>query len=515
MTLTAILVSGIAVLLALFYYLSKHKFDYWKVRNVPYPEPIPLFGNYKQYILLKKFITEVVDKLCEKFPKEPYFGAFLGTEPTLIVQDPDYIKLMLTKDFYYFSSREIAEHSHREILTRNIFFTSGDRWKILRQNVTPLFSLAKMKKMFYLIDDCTKSFERVLDDITKQPSVEVRNLMSRYTIDCIGSCAFGVNAKAMNLEDTNNPFVKIGQKIFENTNYRGFKVVSRVIWPSIFYNLGLKAFPSEIPAFFDNLLKNVFQQRQYTNSGRHDFVDLLLDLKANKFITGDSINNLKGEAKKTSMEVDDELLSAQCMLFFAAGFETSATTLSFLLFELAKHPEIQKRALEEVDNYFKKHDKLAYECVAETPFIDACINETLRIYPVVGVLTREVVDDYKLSSGVLLNKGLRIHIPVHKIQNDPEFFPYPEEFRPERFMGAEKENIRPFTYMPFGEGPRTCIGMRFAKMQIIAGLLAMLKKTRIELADDTKMDVEYEPRALTTQPSHGINLKFIRRDVQC
>ncbi|CAH4028006.1 unnamed protein product [Pieris brassicae] len=322
-----------------------------------------------------------------------------------------------------------------------------------------------MKKMFYLIEECSDNLDKVLVDLSKQPSVEVRALMSRFTIDCIGSCAFGVNTKAMKLDDGSNPFVKIGQKIFDASNIRGFKVVSRVIWPSIFYNLGFKAFPSEIPEFFSKLLTNVFEQRQYKNLGRHDFVDLVLGLRNDKFITGDSISNLKSEKKKITLEVDHDLLTAQCMLFFAAGFETSATTLSFMLFEMAKNPEIQKRVLHEVDDYFSKNDKLSYECVSETPFLDACINETLRLYPVVGVLTRELVEYYKLPSGVLLNKGMRIHIPVQHTQRNSEHFPDPDVFRPERFMGDEKENIKPFTYMPFGEGPRTCIRMRFAKMQ--------------------------------------------------
>ncbi|CAH4028008.1 unnamed protein product [Pieris brassicae] len=515
MAVTAVLLAFLCVILSILYYLSQYKFDYWKKQNVPYLQPTPLFGNYKEYILLKKFLTEVVNGLCEQFPKEPYIGAFMGTEPTLIVKDPDYLKLILTKDFYYFNSREIAEHSHKEVLGRNIFFTSGDNWKILRQNVTPLFSLAKMKKMFYLIEECSDNLDRVLFDLSKQPSVEVRGLMSRFTIDCIGSCAFGVNTKAMKLDDGSNPFVKIGQKIFEASNIRGIKVVSRLIWPSIFYNLGFKAFPSEVPEFFSNLLTNVFEQRQYKNSGRHDFVDLVLGLSADKFLTGDSISNLKGEKKKTTLEVDHDLLSSQCTLFFAAGFETSATTLSFMLFEMAKNPNIQKRVLDEVDDYFSKNDKLSYECVSETPLLDACINETLRLYPLIGVLTRELVEDYKLPSGVLLNKGMRIHIPVQHIQRNSEYFPDPDVFRPERFMGDEKESIKPFTYMPFGEGPRTCIGMRFAKMQITAGLLTILRKIRVELAPDTHMTVELEPRAMTTQPKHGIYLKFVPREISC
>lgn len=202
---------------------------------------------------------------------------------------------------------------------------------------------------------------------------------------------------------------------------------------------------------------------------------------------------------------------AQCMLFFAAGFETSATTLSFLLYELGKNFEKQKRAIAEVDEYFKRRNKLEYECMFETPYIEACINETLRLYPVLGVLTREVMEDFKLASGVLLNKGVRIHIPVYSMHRDPKYFPNPDEFIPERFLGNEKDNIIPFTFLPFGEGPRICIGMRFAKMQVTAGLLTILRKCHIGLTKDTITKVDFEPRGITTQPSKGIHLKFTLR----
>ncbi|XP_060805041.1 cytochrome P450 6j1 isoform X4 [Amyelois transitella] len=149
------------LVLAITYHVSKRKFDYWKKRKIPYLKPVPFLGNYGPYIIQKKYIGQTAAELCEKFPDTPYFGAFYGTEPTLIVKDPEMVKKVMTKDYYYFNSREISNYTHKEVITQNLFFTYGDRWKVLRQNLTPIFSSAKMKNMFYLIDKSAHVFEGI------------------------------------------------------------------------------------------------------------------------------------------------------------------------------------------------------------------------------------------------------------------------------------------------------------------------------------------------------------------
>lgn len=106
----------------------------------------------------------------------------------------------------------------------------------------------------------------------------------------------------------------------------------------------------------------------------------------------------------------------------------------------------------------KRNNKLDYDCVTELQYLAACFDETLRLYPVFSILTREVMEDCTLPTGLHLDKGIRIHIPVYHIQRDPKNFKDPEVFCPERFLPENRHQIKPFTYLPFGEGPRTCIG---------------------------------------------------------
>ncbi|XP_053617326.1 cytochrome P450 6B2-like isoform X2 [Plodia interpunctella] len=501
------------VIVFIVYHVSRRKFSYWKERKVPYLEPNAILGNYGPFILQRKYTGEVVQEICQKFPNIPYFGVFYGTEPTLMIQDPDMIKTVMTKDFYYFSSRESSKYTSKEIFTQNLFFTYGDRWKVLRQNLTPLFSSSKMKNMFYLIEQCSHVFEGMLDKELKNSNTQgVRPLMARFTMDCIGTCAFGIDTQTMVQDSDENIFVKMGKEIFFESLFRGFTIVARSIWPAIFYGLGGRSFPKKVDIFFTNLMTGVFAERQYKPTTRNDFVDLILNWKTANSITGDSMDNMKGGGKKVSLEVDDEILVAQCILFFAAGFETSSTTLQYTLFELAKNTEAQNRVIEEIDEYLLRHNnKLRYECITELPYTEACFDEALRLYPVLGVLTREVFEDYTLPCGAVIDKGVRVHIPVYHLHHNPDFFPDPEVFRPERFYGEEKLII-PYTYMPFGEGPRLCIGMRFAKMQMFAGIVTLLKKYRVELAAGTPRALEFTPTTIVTQPKQLIKLKFIERE---
>ncbi|KAM3959526.1 LOW QUALITY PROTEIN: uncharacterized protein ACR2FA_006459 [Aphomia sociella] len=503
----------LTLVLSVIYHVYKKKMYYWETRRVPYEKPTPLLGNYGEFLLMKRSLPEVAQSICLKFPNAPYFGAFYGTEPTLIVQDPEIVKLIMTKDFYYFSSREISSYTHKEVLTQNLFFTYGDRWKVLRQNLTPLFSSTKMKNMFHLIEKCSHSLENMLNyEFNKNNVVEIRALIARFTMDGIGSCAFGINTKTMENDSKDNSFTTIGNSLFLETYYRGFKLIARAIWPAIFYGLGMKSFPTEVDRFFYNLIMEVIKGRNYKPSGRNDFVDLILKFKENKFITGDRMANMKGDDKKVFLDVDDEFLVGQCILFFAAGYETSSTTLQYLFYELAKHPEEQNRLIEEVDEYLKRHDnKLVYECVTEMPYAEACINEAMRLYPVLGVITREVIERYTLPCGAVLDKGVRVHIPVHHLHHHPDHFPEPEQFRPERFYGDEKQYVKPYTYLPFGEGPRICIGMRFAKMQMLAGIITFYKKYRVELAEGTPRKLQFGVTTIVTQPVKQIKLKLIKR----
>lgn len=142
------------------YFIFSHKYSYWRRYGLPSPKPLPLLGNYADFILMRKNLGETFTDICKQLPNEPIIGTYYGTEPAVMIKDPELLKLVITKDFYYFSSRELRGHLHRETATKNVFSAEGDYWRVVRQNLTPVFSSAKMKKMFYLIEKRTVEYEK-------------------------------------------------------------------------------------------------------------------------------------------------------------------------------------------------------------------------------------------------------------------------------------------------------------------------------------------------------------------
>ena len=459
----------ISFLCILLYYLSTKNYNYWSNRNVAHPKPVPFFGNYREYILFRKCDPKIAQEICQQFPNEPYIGVYYGTSPALIIKDPNLIKLVMHKDFYYFNHREVGDHVHKELMTQNLFFTGGDQWRVLRQNLTPLFSSAKIKSMFYFIANCASNLDKVLsEDVKTREVIEIRSILSKYTIDCIGSCVFGVNTGSLRENSKNGPFTVLAQKLFDRSYYGGLKLVARSMWPTTFYGLGFTLFDNYINVFVKDFLSNVLKNRDHNDPLRNNFVDHILKWKKKEYLSGDGVVNLKSDNKKSDqkeiieIKVDDTLVVAQCALMFAAGFETTSSTTSHLLFEIAKHKDIQNQVIDEVDAYYKKTEgKLYFECINDTPYIQACLEETLRLYPVIPNITREVREDYVLPTGLKLEKGMRIHFPIFYLHRNEEYFSKPENFRPERFLGDEKKKIQQYTYIPFGEGHRICIGIFF------------------------------------------------------
>lgn len=172
-------------------------------------------------------------------------------------------------------------------------------------------------------------------------------------------------------------------------------------------------------------------------------------------------------------------MAAQIWLFFIAGFETSSSTLSFCLYELAKNPDVQKKVQQEIDQIKAKHNgQLSYDAVNDMKYLGWCIDgifvtkliaieicieilfiflqiETLRKYPIVPILNRECTQTYKVpGSNYTMEKGTAVIIPVLGIQRDPKYYPKPDEFIPERFSPENTKSFEQMPYMPFGDGPR-------------------------------------------------------------
>ncbi|KAL9708001.1 hypothetical protein quinque_011519 [Culex quinquefasciatus] len=201
-------------------------------------------------------------------------------------------------------------------------------------------------------------------------------------------------------------------------------------------------------------------------------------------------------------------IAAQAFLFFLAGFETSSTTLSYCMYELARNSDIQDKARKSVSEVLKQHGSMSYEAVQDMKYLECCINESLRKYPPVANIFRDITMNYKVpNSGVILEKGYRVAIPVYGIHHDPEYYPDPETFNPDRFTPEQSTKRHPMAFLPFGEGPRNCIGLRFGMLQTKVGLAYLLQKFRFKPTARTPSPLKIAPSNVIMSPEGGLWLK--------
>ncbi|XP_069950511.1 cytochrome P450 9e2-like [Cherax quadricarinatus] len=178
----------------------------------------------------------------------------------------------------------------------------------------------------------------------------------------------------------------------------------------------------------------------------------------------------------------DESIVAQSVLFLLAAFDTTASALAFASFLLAKYPVQQQRLRQELQQMVQEHGDVTYQGIMEATFLDACIMESLRLYPPAVFGSRVCNKTYKIpGTKVVLRPGDLVTIPFWSLHHDPRYWPEPEVFLPDRFLPENKTNITSFTHMPFGMGPRNCIGMRFALMKVKVALAKLLLKAEIHL----------------------------------
>ncbi|XP_049963613.1 probable cytochrome P450 6a13 [Schistocerca serialis cubense] len=506
------LLAVLLVAAAAAYAWFSRRFTYWSRRGVPQAEPQIPFGNLRRSFLGQTRLEFVVQDIYNQFKGERYVGMYQFGIPTLVLRDPDFIRLLLVKDFDSFRDRGVP-HNEQEPLNHNLFFMNGAKWKRMRAKMTPTFTSGKLKMMCQTMQDCGREMVEVLGDpASRGEVVEMREVSARYATDIIASVAFGVECNCQRNPEAE--FRQWGRKAFEpSLKFRIAQFMHSFV-PTVARALRIGAGTEEVSAFFRNMVRETVEYREKYNVTRNDFMHLLVQLKNKGFIDDEKAKAIKDSAKDIDnwkLSIDE--VAAQAFVFYLAGFETSSTTMSFALYELALNPDVQKRLQEEVDATMQKNDgQLTYEAISEMSYLDKVVSETLRMYPPGAILARKCTRRYKFpDGGPELEEGATVFVPVYGLHNDPQYFPEPQRFNPERFSEEEKAERHPYVYLPFGEGPRNCIGMRLGLLQTKIGLAYLMSKYEVQRCDQTVVPMEFNPFSFVMMPISGIQLRLSNR----
>ncbi|XP_050069632.1 probable cytochrome P450 6a14 isoform X2 [Anopheles maculipalpis] len=496
------------LILSVAYLFLRDRHSFWRKRGFPYkPNPSLLFGQMQGNGTTRHaaYVTQEIYNYAQD-RGERFVGYNFFFMPLVMVCDIELVKTVLVKDFGVFHDRGIYSNAQIDPLSANLFALEGNPWRLLRQKLTPTFTSGRMKQMFGTIWDVALELEKYMEANYNQPEIEMKDVLSRFTTDVIGTCAFGIECNTLRTADSE--FRKYGNKAFELNPIIMFKLFLSSSYPGLVRKLRMKITYDDVEDFFMKIVRDTVNYRETNNVKRNDFMNLLLQIK-NKGKLDDSDDGSvgKGEVGMTQTE-----LAAQAFVFFLAGFETSSTTQSFCLYELAKNPDIQERLRQEINQAINENGgQVTYDVAMSIQYLDNVINETLRKYPPVESLNRVPSVDYVIpGTKHVIPKRTLVQIPVHAIQRDPDHYPDPERFDPDRFTPEEVKKRHPFTFLPFGEGPRICIGLRFGVMQTKVGLITLLRKFRFSPSARTPDRVSFDPKMITLSPNEGNYLKVER-----
>ncbi|XP_063704177.1 probable cytochrome P450 6a14 [Culicoides brevitarsis] len=477
------LILFVIAIISVYFYIFKWKFKYWERHGIPHSKPVFPFGTIR--IGDKLHLAQQMHQQYLKFKeKGPIFGGYRLLEPLLIIADPQIAKQILIKDFSSFHSRGLYENRKDDPMVSHLFILSGQQWKRIREKVTPVFTSGKIRGMTpTILAIAERLVDKISSEIKIDSQIDVKEWLARFTTDVIGSCAFGLECNS--IADPDAEFRKMGKILLKNVNF--VKVFFGQNFPWFSKNiLHLTILTDQIRNFFFNTVKQNVAYRQKNGSQRNDFLDLLIGLY---------------NEKKTNDEKDWDLeglsiyeIAAQCFVFFFAGFETSSSAISYTLLELARNQDIQKEARKHVKEVLKKHNgEMTYEMLQDLTYIDQCVFETLRMYPLAPMLLRVANENYRIpNTNYVIPKGQSVNIPIYSYQLDPDHFPDPEKYDPTRFASKESQHTQ--IYMPFGEGQRICIGERFAKMTVKLALALLLMNFEFEFTPKTNYPPIYNTR---------------------
>ncbi|XP_046386125.1 cytochrome P450 6k1-like [Ischnura elegans] len=506
---------------------------YWYKRGVPFISAIPIFGSVGDSLFQRVYIGEIYMKMYRKLEDKRYGGFYKFCKPGIIVCDPKLIKNVLEVSFPSFHDNDLASNEDLEsLLSQNLFVAPGERWKQLRSHLMPIFSMENMKSIYPLVEEVCENLNSYLDGVAGS-ELDFKDLCARFTTEVLSSCAFGIHSDAIHIP--NSEFHLMAREMLDPSPCRAIMIMTLMQFPWMINFIPASLIPNQVSQFFRSCVREVVTYREREGTPRNDFMSILIQLKKEGKLAFKSKKKLSGASgtdkeyssnKGSTCAWDPESINdvaTQAFGFFVGGLETCASLMSFALFELAHEPDIQSRLRDEIKEVKQKYgNNLSFDAVQEIKYLEMVISETLRKYPPTSFIARLSTKPVKFPSPeknvheieegkeLLLEADIPVVIPILAIHRDHKYYPNPDVFDPERFSEkciAERDR---FTYLPFGEGPRKCIGMKLGIMQCKAAIATILLSFELMPSDQTLPPIYFDPSQYYTSSKSNIYL-YIRK----
>lgn len=498
----ALILTGVAIVLAIYHYLVGI-LKFFEKHGIPYMKPQILVGNMGPVVFRSRSVAEQVKKIYDSHPDAKYVGFYDFTIPTIMLRDPELIKYVTVKNFDNFVNHTaLVDEKLDPYFGKNLFGLRDDSWRSMRSILSPSFTSSKIKGMFQAVSECGAKFADNLS--SKSQEIELKDKFTRYSMDVIATAAFGITVDS--IKDPSNEFYVMGREATSFDYIKTMKMFMFKLSPWIAKTFRMRIISQQVVKFFNHVVSSTVKTRATQGISRNDMIQLMIEAK--------------NSGKAPNLSIED--MTAQAFIFFFGGFDTTSTAMSFAVHEITVNPEVQEKLQAEVDDVLKTCDAgLTWEALQSMRYLEAVICEALRKYPPAvatdRICNKAIEIPPALPSGrpFMAKEGSTFWLPYYGLHHDPQYFENPQVFDPERFIDpATGKNIEPRGYLPFGSGPRFCIGQRFALMEIKLAIFHLMAKCRLEPCSRTENPIRLNRKNFTMTAENDFWVKVMPRNSQ-
>ncbi|XP_069107924.1 cytochrome P450 3A8-like isoform X2 [Argopecten irradians] len=434
--------------------------------GIPMVQTLPIIGSIHK-IIQKGLIQSEKTWLKQYGHVVGWYNGFLLN---VVIYDRTMVHEVLVKQFNKFNNRWVPD-IFPEPLEKGVSFLRDKEWKRVRSLLPAVFCQSKIRKMISRVNKCAASITEQCVNFAENDSVfEAKTLFATFSLQVMCTCGFGVDLDGNKLK--REEFYKNLQSLFHpRSNALLVLAITIPCADKLLKRFDVSPFPKKTVNFIVDETTNLINERR-TNpeKRRDDFLQLLADLSS-----GENDNK---------QELSTEEVNAQAFSFMVGSYETTSACLQFISYELALNQRVQDKLKSEIRKVVGE-DEPTYEQLQELKYTGYVINEALRKYPPLARISRQCKES-TVVKGIHIPKGALVAIPIFLIHHDPEFYPDPEEFRPERYSPDSDCEIDPVMYLPFGGGPRMCVGVKFAMMEIKIILVHLMRNVRFVPCAETE-----------------------------
>jgi cytochrome P450 len=403
-----------------------------------------------------------------------------GPYRALIITSPELVHSVLVEHPYDFGKGEKMRQAFVPIIGDGLFISEGELHRRQRKLMAPSF---QPRHIVSYANTMTNYGEQLQSGWQDGQTIELNHEMTKVTMSIVGKVLF--DADVFTETDELGRAMTI---VLEQTNYS----LSHLFPIPLNWPLPRNRRAKSALAVLDRWLHKLIAERHEKPQESNDFLSVLLQAR-----------------EEDGTQMSDRQIRDEALTLFGAGHETTATALTWAWYLLAKHPDVYQKMQYEIDTVLQGRTP-TYADLSKLPYTLQVLKETMRLYPPAYAMTRVALNDMNLN-GYAIEKLDTILIAIYAMHHRPDFFPEPEKFMPERFAPENEKLLPRHAYMPFGGGPRICIGNHFAMMEGHLLLATLAQRVTLDLVPGQRV-IPDPNKTITIRPHHDIKVTVRRRD---